>query len=347
LKKVLILLITFPILLSAQKQTYIKEYTYAADGKSEMSSRMGAVKGVKSALIEELVSTKIKVSLEQIQKIQNESMGIVRASILEEKYDGKEFWIKAKLYADPEKILERIKGPSVQKFYYKSAGDRYISVVDRDGFNGSVYKNHLTYITDGIRYANETKLPLTGVVEAYSDGKTVRQRTEFKDGLQDGATEYYNYKSGKIRDIWFFKEGVPKGVESFYENGKLYYKYSLKSKDNKHGWDKRYYKNGKLRYQKHYKNNALDGKSSTYDENGKILESTVYRNGKREGILTDYRVDGTVVSTKKYKDGLLHGRTTVYYQNGTVKVESTYDENTVTHVTKYARSGKVLSSRDY
>jgi hypothetical protein len=98
----------------AELKTFVKEYTYqASEFDSKASCRTIAREQVKRLLLEELgtyleSSTEVKNYELSKDKITALTAGIVQTQILEEKWDGKYFWLKAEIKADPENITKSI-----------------------------------------------------------------------------------------------------------------------------------------------------------------------------------------------------------------------------------------------
>ncbi len=119
---VFIFLILFSSNVQAQLQTFIREYTYiASETDSKVSSRENALDEVKRLLIEELgiyissvVTRESTESNTEVYKdiftreINTLSSGITQTKVLEEKWDGYEYYIKAEIKADPEDVIRKI-----------------------------------------------------------------------------------------------------------------------------------------------------------------------------------------------------------------------------------------------
>jgi tetratricopeptide (TPR) repeat protein len=114
LSSVLFLILSF--LLSAnssfaETKTFIKEYTYhAGDEDSRNSSRIIALREVKRLLLEELgtyLESQTEVKNFQITKDQITTLtaGIVSTEVIEDTWDGKVYWLKAKIAADPQDMI--------------------------------------------------------------------------------------------------------------------------------------------------------------------------------------------------------------------------------------------------
>jgi hypothetical protein len=104
--------------LQAQTRTFIKEYTHrAGDTDSRLTSKAVATDQVKKAVLEE-VGTIITSSTQSdqgtvvvngqrvsarvyfAQNIASFATGIARLTVLDERWDGKEFWLKAEVVVD-------------------------------------------------------------------------------------------------------------------------------------------------------------------------------------------------------------------------------------------------------
>lgn len=105
-----------------QKKTFIREYHYkASETDSKVSSRQKALTEVKALLLEELgtyvesyVNYQVTEEKKQITKeffkseIKTLSMGTTETKIVEESWNGYEYYVKAQIVADPEEVVRRI-----------------------------------------------------------------------------------------------------------------------------------------------------------------------------------------------------------------------------------------------
>ncbi len=115
---VIILSLSFSLMTWADTQTYIREYTYiASEADSKISSRKIAKQEVKRDLLSELgthIFSKFEMSesaegdVEAKEEIVALTAGFVAVETLEEKWNGTEYYIKAKLDADPEEIHKQL-----------------------------------------------------------------------------------------------------------------------------------------------------------------------------------------------------------------------------------------------
>lgn len=109
-----LLIIFSPDLTFAETKTFIKEYTYqASDLDSKISSRTIALEQVKRLLLEEVgayLSTETDVRNFQLtrDRITALSAGVVQAEILSEKWDGRTYYMKARVSLDPQEVTRHI-----------------------------------------------------------------------------------------------------------------------------------------------------------------------------------------------------------------------------------------------
>lgn len=104
----------FPDPTSAGLKTFIKEYTYqASEFDSKASSRILAMEQVKRLLLEEMGTylvnnTEVKNYKLTKDKITTLTAGVVHAQVIDEKWDGKNYWLKAMIKADPDNVVKSI-----------------------------------------------------------------------------------------------------------------------------------------------------------------------------------------------------------------------------------------------
>ncbi|MCK4641185.1 MAG: tetratricopeptide repeat protein [Candidatus Marinimicrobia bacterium] len=120
-----ILLLLSSISVFAKTKTFIREYTYqASDYDSKVTARVNALEEVKRLLLEE-VAVFIKSEFEDRQwekqigdKIESGEFtekrlisitaGITQTEILEEKWTGVEYWLKARITIDPDEMKKQL-----------------------------------------------------------------------------------------------------------------------------------------------------------------------------------------------------------------------------------------------
>ena len=119
-RAVVIFILSFPLILGrvnsvmASDMTYQRDYSYqASESDSKISCRTIALEQVKRLLLEELGSylvsqTEVKdfqISRDQVIAI---TAGVVRTEVLNEKWDGKTYYIVAKITTDPRQVAKAV-----------------------------------------------------------------------------------------------------------------------------------------------------------------------------------------------------------------------------------------------
>ena len=124
-RTVLVLLVALalrPLTSSAQEKTFVKEYTYkASEMDSKVSCRAIAVNQLRSMLLnevgvyvesEQILKTSdvgLKFSQDFVENIATVSAGITKLEILEEKWNGETFWMRAAITIDAESLGQSLK----------------------------------------------------------------------------------------------------------------------------------------------------------------------------------------------------------------------------------------------
>lgn len=116
------MLFIFVLVTSLFSQTFIKEYTYhASENDSKLSARKAALNQIRILAIEEVgVSVSSSYSKEQKQnneefskiisdKIETFSQAFTKTKILDEKWNGEEFYIKVEIVVDPDKVGQNLR----------------------------------------------------------------------------------------------------------------------------------------------------------------------------------------------------------------------------------------------
>ena len=125
MKRLIILLLISMGFLFAAEKTFIREYTYqASDYDSKVTSRANALEQVKTILLEEVsvymqsefemrdweeqIGGKIESGEFAEQRIIAITAGVTETKILDERWNGVEYWIKAEITLDPDDIKSKI-----------------------------------------------------------------------------------------------------------------------------------------------------------------------------------------------------------------------------------------------
>ncbi len=110
------------LFVNAENKTFIREYTYqASESDSKISARNQAMSEVKKLLLEELgvyVESYVNYTIEERQghitkdfitnEIKQLSVGITETKILEEKWNGEQYYVRAEIVADPTDVVRQI-----------------------------------------------------------------------------------------------------------------------------------------------------------------------------------------------------------------------------------------------
>lgn len=110
---------------SAKPITYIKEYTYqASEMDSKLSCRIIALEQVKRLLLEELGTyliseTAVKDFELTKDQILSFTAGIIKTVILDEKWDGKSYFLKAKITTETDELVKSIDDIRRNQEYHK------------------------------------------------------------------------------------------------------------------------------------------------------------------------------------------------------------------------------------
>jgi len=109
-----VFILFIPDYTSAELKIFVKEYTYqASDFDSKMSSRTIALEQVRRLLLEEvgtyLISeTDVKDFQLTKDRITTLSAGVVQTEILNETWDGKTYYLRARISIDPQEVTKLI-----------------------------------------------------------------------------------------------------------------------------------------------------------------------------------------------------------------------------------------------
>lgn len=110
------------LFVNAENKTFIREYTYqASESDSKISARTQALTEVKKLLLEELgvyVESYVNYTIESqgghitkdfiTNEIKQLSVGITETKILEEKWNGEQYYVRAEIVADPTDVVRKI-----------------------------------------------------------------------------------------------------------------------------------------------------------------------------------------------------------------------------------------------
>jgi tetratricopeptide (TPR) repeat protein len=110
----IVLILFIPTLAAAETKNFVKDYAYqASEYDSKVTCRALALEQVKRLLLEQLgtyLESETEVKNFQLTKDQIVILtaGIVSTEIIDEKWDGKTYYLKAKITADPKGVVNSI-----------------------------------------------------------------------------------------------------------------------------------------------------------------------------------------------------------------------------------------------
>ena len=131
-----------------------------------------------------------------------------------------------------------------------------------------------------IEYSGKPDKP-HGQLNGYFESGELQFSGEYTSGLQNGITKQF-YKSGKVNQTMYFKDGIMDSSFFNYENGQLWEVNNFKN-GKKHGSYKMYFDNGQLMIKGTHKNNKYDGHFIFYDSTGTKESEGIYNKGKTVG----------------------------------------------------------------
>ncbi len=203
----------------AEKVTFVKEYTYqASDLDSKVSSRTIALEQVKRLLLEELGTyliseTEVKNFRLTKDQITTYSAGVVSAEVVDEKWDGKTYYLKARVSADPSEVIKSLQNIVNDKHKAKELED--------------VRKKAAEFSKEIEKLKKELELTKanTKKPEQKADEKKVEQYNEAVKGLS--ATDWFEtgFKSAKSHN---FKEAVDAFTKAIQLNPQFAMAYAIR-----------------------------------------------------------------------------------------------------------------------
>jgi len=138
----------------AKETSYIRDYSYqASDTDSKVSARNASILFLKQKLLSEIgtiVGSNVNIFRSSngvnisSQKIQSLTEGFIKTEVIEEKWNGVTFYVKAKLIADPHEITEKLK--SLNKNQPRSENKEFeywksvVSINSKDAYQSYIRK---------------------------------------------------------------------------------------------------------------------------------------------------------------------------------------------------------------
>ena len=248
--------------LFTQTNSFVKEYTYkAGEADSKLSSKTLALKEVKTALLEEIgvyLSCEFENEIEQKQvngktefnqltksNIITLSAGITKTTILDEKWNGETYYLKAEIIVDIDDTKRKLKELVNDKAKTKELEDIQAKNKEANDVIDKLKKELETAKAKNIKLSEKDK---TRIQENYNEEINI---LDANDWYQKGYYASEAKKDGKLLDMSqktaqesennlekflsdYSKKGCSKLINSFYRASELYEKGagSILDKDN-------------------------------------------------------------------------------------------------------------------
>ena len=169
----------------------------------------------------------------------------------------------------------------------------------------------------------------------------------FVNGKQSGTCKFFN-ENGTLKEISNWKEGLQIGPYIYYdekgnkkEEGNYVFKKGRLLLDGKFI---KYHPNGNILISLTYKEGLEEGEYKDYYENGKLNAIGNMKNGKREGVWKTYYETGIQDTTESYSAGIKKGEFLFNNQQGKLVERAIYtDDNNVTFTIYNPADGSVKS----
>lgn len=197
----------YPDVVIAKDKIFVREYRYqASEIDSKVSSRTNALQQVKRLLLEETGTylesfTEVKNLQVTKDKIIIYTAGITQTKIIEEKWNGEEYWLKAELKTDPEEIIEFIRK-------FEKERDKQVELKEiQKKLENSILENNIIkqdlaeikpdgqkYNQKHIQYNNNIKR--INAIELYMKAWGVYEREKYDESIRyakEALTLYPNY----------------------------------------------------------------------------------------------------------------------------------------------------------
>ena len=220
---VLALILSFIFLantVSAETKTFIKEYTYhAGDEDSRNSSRIISLREVKRLLLEELgtyLESQTEVVNFQMTKDQITTLtaGIVGTEVIEDKWDGKVYWLKAKITANPQDVIKSIDSLRKEREKVKELEE--------------LRKKSEALLKENERLNKELKTAKGGAKQ--ESAKAYKQNIDNLSAVEWFEKGYKLYESGNNSDaVKAYSKAIelePRAATAYYNRGLAYHKLS-------------------------------------------------------------------------------------------------------------------------
>ena len=246
-----ILMVSLSTDISIAKQvTFERDYTYqASEYDSKVSCRVNALEQVKRLLLEELGTylesrtdvRDFKLTKDQIITL---TAGIVRTEVVKETWDGKSYWLKARIEADPDEVIKSV--DSLRKDHQKTTeleetrrkAAEYLKEMER-------LKSELALAKGDIKKQGQYNEAVKGLsaTDWFKKGYAYHVAKEYQDAINaytraieldpKDATVPYTNRGAAYADLGNHNQAIadynraieltPKNVKAYYNRGIAYF----------------------------------------------------------------------------------------------------------------------------
>ncbi len=267
------LLIILPFPLIEGTKTFIREYTYTAgEADSKITSRAIALDQIKKILLEEIgiyLQSEIQITKEEKNNVYNDltkqqilsiTAGVTETKILEEKWNGDKYYIKASIMVNPDEVIKNIA---------RIGSDR----------------SNLKELEDVKRKADD----------AFAEIERLRKELEATQSERDKLEKQkkYNAVSNTLSASDWFQKGKYSGLMKEYDNSAMYF---LKAIELNPEYSEAYNGLGNAYYFKNNFNEAIKFYRKAISLNPKYSKAyanlglAYYKKGNFEEAIQDYQM---------------------------------------------------------
>jgi len=276
LKILFLILIMFCITDSLYAKTYTKEYTYqASEADSKNTARENALTQVQSLALKQIgtyiessfydTQKESKTGKEQIseQDIVTITAGITRTKILDQKWDGEQFYIKVEMDVDEKDVLKKIEELKAQRDRTKELEDEISKAKEENNNDSKQIKQLREQLDKAIKQADEANNKLTSEQEIksraekafkemeqsrenYSQAQAGEEKSRYREEYQSKVNEVAKYSNFNIDTGHVSKLGMGLqylGLSLKYFSGTFSYEFKYAAGDGVNGSGPRVYLN--------------------------------------------------------------------------------------------------------
>jgi antitoxin component YwqK of YwqJK toxin-antitoxin module len=335
---VLVFVVNTQNILNAQKETFVREYTYqASESDSKLTARTAATTEMRNMLLKEIgefiyaetnmntkqtsTNGKDEFSKEFTEKVKAITSGFVEMKVLQETWNGVTYYIKAEMTVDPstvgQKVTEALKAEDKNTQLPTQSRETLMSDIEIVNLGDGKY---FVRTRQGQQALNGEYKIIDGVHSAYV-------QMSFKEGLYDG--KYQLFVNTRIKEEGFYIDGFKEKLfKEYFSDGTTLKSETPYTRGKINGLVRAYFNNGKIEQEKGYKDGIEHGIEKRYNfDTGACETSCQYQNGKLQGEEVR-QMTGTnnYSETKNYEKGILHGAYSCTFLNGKPYKKGAYIE---------------------